>query len=102
MNDPTVTPLIAEIARLQQELNRANESIDDKLDKLGNADLGAVGLTQQLEDARTKITSLEDQVARLTRREGRRLERLQKVRCKKCRAKVDVRGFQKTHEGDER
>ena len=32
--DQSGSPLVAEISRLQRELDRANESIDDKLDKL--------------------------------------------------------------------
>ncbi|KAF9466148.1 hypothetical protein BDZ94DRAFT_1341734 [Collybia nuda] len=87
--DPTVSPLIAEINRLQRELDLANDSIDDKLDKLEDAGLGVVGLTQKLEDARAKISALEDEIARLSRKEERRLHRLERARCKKCHTKVD-------------
>ncbi|KAF8892193.1 hypothetical protein BD779DRAFT_1661469 [Infundibulicybe gibba] len=98
--DPSTSPLVAEISRLQRELDRANESIDDKLDKLEDAGLGVVGLTKKLEDARSKIRSLEDQISRLTRVEERRLRRLERARCQKCLAKVDLRGL--IHiEGDE-
>ncbi|KAJ6514991.1 hypothetical protein C8R47DRAFT_1190230 [Mycena vitilis] len=90
--DGTVSPLLAEINRLQQELDRANESIDDKLDKLEDAGLGVVGLTKRLEDARAKIVGLEEEIARLTRREQRRLHRLERARCQKCLTKVDLRG----------
>ncbi|KAF5379308.1 hypothetical protein D9757_007667 [Collybiopsis confluens] len=89
--DQSASPLVAEISRLQRELDRANESIDDKLDKLEDAGLGVVGLTKKLEDARSKIRSLEDQIARLARREERRLRRLERARCKKCLTKFDVR-----------
>lgn len=102
MNDPTVSPLVVEIARLQQELDRANESIDDKLDQLEDAGLGVVELTKRLEDARDHIAALEDEIARLMRRDERRYHRLQRVRCLKCRAKVDLRGLQRTDIGDER
>lgn len=90
MNDPTVSPLIAEIHRLQYELDVANESIDDKLDKLEDAGLGVVGLTEKLEDARTKISRLEDEIARLSRKEERWSMRLARIRCKKCNIKVDL------------
>ncbi|KDR80779.1 hypothetical protein GALMADRAFT_241215 [Galerina marginata CBS 339.88] len=88
--DPSVTPLISEINRLQRELDRANESIDDKLDKLEDAGLGVVGLTKKLEDARARIVSLEDEIARLNRKEERRSHRLERVRCQKCNIKVDL------------
>ncbi|KAK0501582.1 hypothetical protein EDD18DRAFT_1066550 [Armillaria luteobubalina] len=76
--DHIVSPLIAEISRLQYELDIANESIDDKLDKLEDAGLGVVGLTQKLEDARARIVALEDEIARLTRKEVRRIKTLEK------------------------
>ncbi|KAJ4474994.1 hypothetical protein J3R30DRAFT_633332 [Lentinula aciculospora] len=87
------SPLVAEISRLQRELDRANESIDDKLDKLEDAGLGVVGLTKKLEDASFKIRSLEDHIARLSRREERRLRRLRQTRCQKCLTRVDVRSI---------
>ncbi|KAF8238118.1 hypothetical protein L208DRAFT_1243498 [Tricholoma matsutake] len=90
--DPSMSPFIAEITRLQRELDRANESIDDKLDKLEDAGLGVVGLTKKLEDARSKISALEDEIARLSRREERRLCRLERTRCQKCHTKVNFLG----------
>ncbi|KAH9927002.1 uncharacterized protein B0H18DRAFT_306413 [Fomitopsis serialis] len=101
MNDHSAAPLVAEIARLQQELDRANHSIDDKLDQLEDAGLGVVGLTRQLEDARERIVTLEDELARLSRKDGRLQRRLHKVRCLKCRAKVDLRGLVAASAGDE-
>jgi phage shock protein A len=98
-NDPTVSPLVAEIARLQRELDHANENIDDKIDKLEDAGLGVVGLTRKLEDARSEIAALEDEVARLRRTEERRSKRLERMRCRKCRIKVDAR---QVLEADER
>lgn len=97
-----MSPLIAEINRLQSELDRANESIDDKLDKLEDAGLGVVGLTKKLEDARSRIITLEDEIARLSRREDRRIRRLERVRCQKCHIKVDLRGVMASAEADER
>ncbi|KAJ2918654.1 hypothetical protein MD484_g1796, partial [Candolleomyces efflorescens] len=90
MNDPTTSPLIAEIHRLQRELDVANESIDDKLDRLEDAGLGVVGLTKKLEDARAKISRLEDEIARLSRKEDRYSRRLARARCKNCNVKIDL------------
>jgi chromosome segregation ATPase len=88
-----MSPLIAEITRLQRELDRANESIDDKLDKLEDAGLGVVGLTKKLEDARSKTSALEDEIARLSRREERRMRRLERIRCQKCHIKIKFPGL---------
>lgn len=82
---------MAEISRLQRELDRANESIDDKLDKLQDAGLGVVGLTKKLEDARANIAALEDEISRLSRKEDRLVHRMERIRCHKCHIKVDVR-----------
>ncbi|KAJ7117849.1 hypothetical protein C8R44DRAFT_832392 [Mycena epipterygia] len=98
--DNTVSPLLAEITRLQRELDRANESIDDKLDKLEDAGLGVVGLTKRLEDARARIVALEEEIARLSRKEERRVHRLERARCQKCLTKVDLRSVIRA-EGDE-
>jgi chromosome segregation ATPase len=100
--DPSVAPLLAEINRLQRELDRANESVDDKLDRLEDAGHGVIGLTRQLSDARAKIVVLEEQLARLGRRETRRLKRLERARCGKCRTKMDLRHLERAAVGDER
>lgn len=100
--DSDLGPLLAEITRLQRELDRANDSIDDKLDKLEDAGLGVVGLTKKLEDARAKIVYLEDEIARLSRREDRRARRLGRARCRKCLTKVDLHGLTGTLDADER
>lgn len=97
-----MSPLVAEINRLQHELDLANESIDDKLDRLEDAGLGVVGLTKKLEDARAKILSLEDEIARLSRREDRRIRRLERARCQKCHIKVDLRNVITSTAADER
>ncbi|GJE98540.1 PACT-coil-coil domain-containing protein [Phanerochaete sordida] len=94
MHDPTAAPLVAEIERLHMELERANESIDEKIDRLEDAGHGVISLTNQLEQAREKILTLEDEVGRLSRREERRVQRLEKLRCQKCRVKVDTRALQ--------
>jgi predicted nucleic acid-binding Zn-ribbon protein len=100
--DPGVSPLLAEIARLQTELDHANESIDNKLDELQEAGLGVIDLTRNLADARSQITSLENEIARLQRREERRLRRLEKLRCQKCFMKIDPSKLQRVYEADER
>ncbi|KAI0788909.1 hypothetical protein C8Q75DRAFT_879628 [Abortiporus biennis] len=92
-NDASVAPLVQEIERLQNELDRANEDIDDKLDRLEDAGVGVISLTNQLEDAKAQILSLEEEIGRLARREERRTRRLEKARCQKCRTKVDLRGL---------
>jgi predicted nucleic acid-binding Zn-ribbon protein len=102
MHDATAAPLVAEIERLQQELERANESIDDKLDRLEDAGLGVVSLTNQLEEARARIISLEEDIARLGRKEERRRLRLEKLRCQECLTPVDTSALQQRHVGDER
>ena len=102
MHDPTMAPLVAELARLQQDLDRANASIDEKLDRLEDAGLGVVELTQQLEDARTELLTLENENARLSRREERRIRRLERLKCNRCRTKIDTRGLTSTGDADER
>ena len=52
----TTEHLIEEIGRLQKELNEANESIDDKIDKLEEAGLGVVGLSQALAESRRQVS----------------------------------------------
>lgn len=102
MNDATAAPLVAEIERLQFELHQANESIDEKLDRLEDAGFGVVSLTNQLEDAKAKIITLEDDLARLSRREERRTQRLEKLRCQKCHTKINVHTLHHHVAGDER
>jgi predicted nucleic acid-binding Zn-ribbon protein len=89
---------LAEIQRLQVELDRANDSVDDKLDKLEDAGQGVVGLTRKLTDARSRITALEEELARLNRKDERRQKRLEKARCLKCRSKVALRDHGETDE----
>jgi chromosome segregation ATPase len=93
---------LAEIQRLHGELDRANASVDDKLDKLEDAGQGVVGLTRKLADARTRIVTLEDEVARLGRREERRQKRLEKTRCGKCSSKLDLQRIERALDADER
>jgi myosin protein heavy chain len=45
---------------------------------------------------------MEDEIARLSRREVRRMHRLERAKCQKCHGKVDLRGLHRAAEGDER
>jgi DNA repair exonuclease SbcCD ATPase subunit len=101
-SDPSVAPYITEIQRLERELGRANESIDEKLDRLENAGFGNVELETRLNDERAKIAALEEDIARLDRREERRLRRLAKAKCPHCRQNVDLRSLNRAGDGDER
>lgn len=102
-SDPSsVAQYIAEIQRLEVELGRANESIDEKLDRLERAGFGNVELEMRLNDERAKTAALEEDVARLDRREERRLRRLAKAKCPHCRHHVDLRGLNRIGDGDER
>ena len=102
MNDPTVSPLVAEIERLQLELERANELIDNKLDRIEDAGIGVVTLTEQLENAKTKIAALESEISQLSRKDERRTRRLEKLRCQKCMVKVDTHAIERKLLADER
>lgn len=85
------SPLLAEISRLQRELDQANDCIDDKLGKLEDAGLGVVELTKKLGDAHMRIANLEDDVSKLVKREGRHIQRLKRAKCQKCLLKLDLR-----------
>lgn len=87
--DPSVSPLLGKIEQLQRDLDRANASIDDKLDRLEDAGLGVVELTKKLEDARQRIRELEEEVARMKRKEARSAQKLANIRCGDCDAKID-------------
>ncbi|KAI9440630.1 hypothetical protein H4582DRAFT_1938265 [Lactarius indigo] len=100
-SDASVAPYVAEIQRLERELGRANESIDEKLDRLEHAGLGNVQLEMRLNDERVRAVALEEDVARLDRREERRLRRLSKAKCPHCRQRVDLRGLNRVADGDE-
>jgi predicted nucleic acid-binding Zn-ribbon protein len=97
-----MAPYIAEIQRLEKELGRANDSIDEKLDRLEHAGFGNVELEMRLNDERAKTVALEEDIGRLDRREERRLRRLAKAKCPRCRHSVDLRGLNRLADGDER
>lgn len=65
----TVAPLYnridglqGQVKHLQGLLQEANEDVDDKLRKLNRTGMHGVGLTQELEEARQRITSLEQRL----------------------------------------
>jgi myosin protein heavy chain len=64
--------------------------------------VGVVSLTRDLEDARSKISQLENEITRLQRREERRLHRLERLRCQKCLVKVNTSQLQRLYDADER
>jgi hypothetical protein len=101
-SDPSVALYIAEIQRLEKELGRANESIDEKLDRLEHAGFGNVDLEVRLNDECARTTALEEAIARLDRREERRLRRLSKAKCPHCRQRADLRSLNRVVDGDER
>ncbi|KAG8721405.1 hypothetical protein FRC08_013359 [Ceratobasidium sp. 394] len=80
----------ARVAEVDARLAEANESIDDKLDRLEKASAGNVVLSKNLYLAKEKITSLEREVAHLGRREERLVKRLQRCRCAKCHMRFDA------------
>ncbi|GJJ11416.1 hypothetical protein Clacol_005649 [Clathrus columnatus] len=90
---PDAGPLLAQIQTLQEELHVANDNIDQKVNKLEEAGMGIISLTEKLEDARTRTTTLEDEVGRLVRRDERRTRRLERANCKECGVKIDVAGI---------
>ena len=53
-SDLSAAPYIAEIQRLERELGRANDSIDEKLDRLEHAGFGNVELEMRLNNVRYK------------------------------------------------
>jgi len=93
---------VSEIRRLQTELDKANDDIDEQLDRLRDLGLDATDVRRQLTDARSKCRSLEDDLARQSRRDERRLRRLEKARCTHCHAKIDLRSLNRDAAGDER
>ena len=55
--------------------------------------MDVVNLTRLVDDGRARIAALEDDITRLSRKDDRRTRRLQKIRCGKCRTKIDVRSI---------
>jgi predicted mannosyl-3-phosphoglycerate phosphatase (HAD superfamily) len=80
----------ARLLEVDARLAEANESIDEKLDKLEEAGAGAVALNQNLYLSREKVTGLERELARLERREERLIKKLQRCRCAKCHMRFDA------------
>lgn len=79
-----------EISRLQHALDRANESIDDKIGKLEKQNSGSVDLTRKLEDARQHISTIEYELSMVKKQSERQAARLRHARCPKCHASIDL------------
>ena len=54
------------------------------------------------QEERQRTASLEDDLARLSRRDERRMKRLERARCGKCKSKVELRGMSGPIDADER
>ena len=87
---------------LERELAHANESVDDKIDKLEEVGHGVVVLNTKLGDALTQVGVLENEVARLERKEERRTKRMKKVKCLKCGGGLDLSAVFRVGDGDQR
>ncbi|CAE6417482.1 unnamed protein product [Rhizoctonia solani] len=82
--------LAARLIEVDAQLVEANDSIDQKLDKLEAAGTETINLTKNLYLCKEKITSLERELARLGRREERLIKKLQRCRCAKCHMRFDA------------
>lgn len=76
--------LLAEVARLRQQLDDLNELVDDGVDRLRNAGSDQTLLARQLSDAKDEVTSLQDLLAKM--RQNERTSSLEHARAQ--RAKV--------------
>ncbi|KAK4046091.1 hypothetical protein OIV83_006371 [Microbotryomycetes sp. JL201] len=98
--DTTIQPLLAQIEELElekerliEQLNSANNSVDDKLIKLEQAGSGTVSLVRQLSDAKAKIARLEAELDRLLGRSGvlqKAKTKLTNLSCPACAAIFDA------------
>ena len=68
--------------RLRQELEGANQSIDEKLGQIEEAGIGIYELTCQVGGGRARIAALEDDVARLSRKDDCRTLSPRKPECR--------------------
>jgi len=91
MNNQT-SPFFSDIARFRQDLERANQSINEKLEQIEDAGTDVISLIRRVGDERARIASLEDD-ARLSRKDDHRTRGLQKMRCGKCRTNIDSRSI---------
>lgn len=83
---PSDSPLLAEVARLRQQLDDLNELVDDGVDRLKNAGADQATLSRQVSDAKDEIAALQDQLAKL--RHNERSTALEQARSE--RAKVSL------------
>lgn len=96
------SPYVRQIAALERELAHANESVDDKIDKLEEVGHGVVVLNTKLGDALTRVGVLENEVGRLERKEERRTKRMKKVKCLKCGGGLDLSAVFRIGDEDQR
>ncbi|KAG8810809.1 hypothetical protein FRC17_002751, partial [Serendipita sp. 399] len=88
---PDESPYLRQISILERELAHANESVDDKIDKLEEYGRGVVSLTDKLAGAESRIEFLQGEVKRLERRENRRARRAARgVACHNCGDTVEL------------
>jgi len=80
---PSDSALLAEVARLRQQLDDLNELVDDGVDRLKNAGADQLTLSRQLSDARDEVAALQDQLDKLRQNErGLSLEHARSERAK--------------------
>ncbi|KAM0787830.1 hypothetical protein ACM66B_003884 [Microbotryomycetes sp. NB124-2] len=98
--DTTITPLLAQIEELElekerliEQLNSANDNVDDKLNKLERAGSGTLSLVRELAEAKARIARLEAELDRLIGRHGllkRARTRLSNLTCPSCATLFDA------------
>ena len=74
---------IAEIQRLQHQLDVANRSIDMKVDQLEEAGLDVVRITNKLDEALERIIALQREINALRLRTDTR-DSERRIKCTKC------------------
>lgn len=92
--DGTISPLLAQIhqleqqvTKLQEHLGRANANVDEKLQKLEDTGLSTIKLAEQLAKSKKRIAELEDQLDALLGKNGivlRVQRRLANLHCPDC------------------
>jgi len=98
--DGTISPLLAQIHQLEQQveqlhghLAKANQNVDNKLQKLEAAGLSTINLAEQLAQARARIAELELQLEGLLGKGGvilRVQKRLATLQCPDCQSVFDA------------
>lgn len=91
--------MLAEVARLRQQLDDLNELVDDGVDRLKNAGSDQITLSRQLSDAKDEIVALQDQLAKL--RQSERSSSLDQARSERAKASLqaDVKDLSQVRDG---